>query len=64
MKGFIFPLQQYIFDASEALNPGSQIGVVLATDDDSQKFGQITYSLSGMGSEVFHIDPEMVSYSH
>ena len=54
-------LQDYTFTKREGLVYPAQIGIVVATDEDSGQFGNITYYLTGVGAEYFRIDPLNVS---
>ncbi|XP_005184886.2 cadherin-23 [Musca domestica] len=53
----IFEQNSYRFLAAENLTEGTQIGVVRATDKDSDGYGLITYYLKGFGAEYFYTDP-------
>ena len=54
-------LQAYQFDVSEARRYPHSLGDVVANDLDSGSNGNISYSLSGPGANMFIIDPLNVS---
>ena len=50
-------LQNYEFRISENLRYPAQFGIVIATDADSGRYGNIQYSLAGPSTQLFAIDP-------
>ncbi|XP_075160515.1 cadherin 74A [Haematobia irritans] len=53
----VFEHSSYRFLASENLTVDTQIGMVRASDKDSEGYGFITYYLKGFGAENFYTDP-------
>lgn len=55
----VFDEESYSFSILETAHPGQLIATISAKDLDSGHFGEqgLRYSLSGTGSELFHVDP-------
>ena len=55
----VFSQNVYSFDVDENEARGSKIGQVLATDDDENMNGVVTYTVvSDWGNDVFSLNPQ------
>ncbi|XP_058830626.1 cadherin-23 isoform X2 [Topomyia yanbarensis] len=53
----VFPRSNYKLHVKENSPKGFKIANITATDDDTGKFGMLTYTVKGFGADYFYTDP-------